>query len=535
MRKLNTISAFTRQKAKSKYRNRIWLERASRKQSSDTYKTPYDRVKRVPGTRTETLHALRVGAMRRLGVRVSVARIAPSLLDLGRAEKENFASSMTCALNPSVLCILEPQVSVHWLLPHTWELWDSQGVSLQVCYWFRGVQGRREFTFCWTTQCLNSELGELGPSSHLSTFSLSPARLQQFSRAVDTGQGRALMLKTILVYISNAPSLLQARDRNASAHEPGALSRWCNLPDLVKLSLHEAEEYPGSSTLAGLQKRPKIPRINYADGVTVAERLACSPPTKAIQVQSPAGSLRMWESCRTMPLSGGFFFSGISRFRRPFILVLLHTQFNRPHRLSRPRVADGCDGRMSEWLIGVADGCDGRMSEWLIGVADGCDGRMSEWLIGVADGCDERMSEWLIGVADGCDGRMSEWLIGVADGCDGRMSEWLIGVADGCDGRMNEWLIGVTDGCDGRFCDSNFPSFCRTHVLVTRNSAAERLWCHLRKQSGVLGCSSRQSKSALKPCSNRFVKYRLVQMQCSCAVCIQLRTLGPNGLKQELA
>ncbi|KAJ8894339.1 hypothetical protein PR048_006965 [Dryococelus australis] len=46
----------------------------------------------------------------------------------------------------------------------------------------------------------------------------------------------------------------------------------------------------------------------------VAERLACSPPTKANRVQSPAGSLpdfRTWESFRTMPLVGGVF-SGIS-------------------------------------------------------------------------------------------------------------------------------------------------------------------------------------------------------------------------------
>ncbi|KAJ8877396.1 hypothetical protein PR048_021850 [Dryococelus australis] len=40
-----------------------------------------------------------------------------------------------------VLCILEPKLNVHWLLPHTWQLWDSQGVSLQVCYWPRGIQG----------------------------------------------------------------------------------------------------------------------------------------------------------------------------------------------------------------------------------------------------------------------------------------------------------------------------------------------------------------------------------------------------------
>ncbi|KAJ8879611.1 hypothetical protein PR048_020219 [Dryococelus australis] len=45
-----------------------------------------------------------------------------------------------------------------------------------------------------------------------------------------------------------------------SSHESGVLSLWCNLPDLVKLSLYEAEEYPGSRTLAVLQKTPKIPR-----------------------------------------------------------------------------------------------------------------------------------------------------------------------------------------------------------------------------------------------------------------------------------
>ncbi|KAJ8894172.1 hypothetical protein PR048_006782 [Dryococelus australis] len=40
----------------------------------------------------------------------------------------------------------------------------------------------------------------------------------------------------------------------------------------------------------------------------VVERLACSPPIKVDQVQSPAGSpgFHMWESCRTMPLVGWF-------------------------------------------------------------------------------------------------------------------------------------------------------------------------------------------------------------------------------------
>ncbi|KAJ8874864.1 hypothetical protein PR048_022754 [Dryococelus australis] len=46
-----------------------------------------------------------------------------------------------------------------------------------------------------------------------------------------------------------------------------------------------------------------------AMGASVAERLDCSPPTKANQVESQDGSLpdfSKWESCQTMPLVGGF-------------------------------------------------------------------------------------------------------------------------------------------------------------------------------------------------------------------------------------
>ncbi|KAJ8877107.1 hypothetical protein PR048_021559 [Dryococelus australis] len=65
---------------------------------------------------------------------------------------------------------------------------------------------------------------------------------------------------------------------------------------------------------------PPPPYIHTTVGATVAEWLACSPPTKANWVQSPAGSsdFRKWESCQTMPVVGEFF-SGISRFPRPFI------------------------------------------------------------------------------------------------------------------------------------------------------------------------------------------------------------------------
>ncbi|KAJ8889273.1 hypothetical protein PR048_008771 [Dryococelus australis] len=39
--------------------------------------------------------------------------------------------SSQSGLDSSILGILESQLCVHWLLPHTWQLWDSQCVSLQ--------------------------------------------------------------------------------------------------------------------------------------------------------------------------------------------------------------------------------------------------------------------------------------------------------------------------------------------------------------------------------------------------------------------
>ncbi|KAJ8894907.1 hypothetical protein PR048_000214 [Dryococelus australis] len=72
-------------------------------------------------------------------------------------------------------------------------------------------------------------------------------------------------------------------------------------------------------------------------GATVAERLACSPPTNAIRVQSPAGHSE-FSHVGIVPgdAAGRRVFSGLSCFTRPFIPALLHTHLNRPNRLSRP-------------------------------------------------------------------------------------------------------------------------------------------------------------------------------------------------------
>ncbi|KAJ8866988.1 hypothetical protein PR048_032850 [Dryococelus australis] len=80
------------------------------------------------------------------------------------------------------------------------------------------------------------------------------------------------------------------------------------------------------------------------------------PPIKPNWVQSSAGlppDFRKWESCRTMPLVGGFF-SGVSRFPLPYILALLHTQLTSSS--SALKTGDNDAGRG----IRPADGTRGR-------------------------------------------------------------------------------------------------------------------------------------------------------------------------------
>ncbi|KAJ8868978.1 hypothetical protein PR048_030519 [Dryococelus australis] len=75
--KLNSISAYAHQKAKSLYINRIRLQRASEKQSSDTYQTPYDRVKRCRGRK------INIKASERANVDIPRWRVRVSAGDLG--------------------------------------------------------------------------------------------------------------------------------------------------------------------------------------------------------------------------------------------------------------------------------------------------------------------------------------------------------------------------------------------------------------------------------------------------------------------
>ncbi|KAJ8874087.1 hypothetical protein PR048_024928 [Dryococelus australis] len=68
-------------------------------------------------------------------------------------------------------------------------------------------------------------------------------------------------------------------------------------------------------------------QVSFSHGTMVAERLACSPPTKASQVQSPGRVTPDFPHVAIVPedVVGRRVFKGISRFPCPCILVLLHT------------------------------------------------------------------------------------------------------------------------------------------------------------------------------------------------------------------
>ncbi|KAJ8870512.1 hypothetical protein PR048_029535 [Dryococelus australis] len=103
-------------------------------------------------------------------------------------------------------------------------------------------------------------------------------------------------------YTSGLPSLAHAREamttsRQAWSHRKTP-QRPVNGDDAADIG--QCNPLEVSFVVGPLERRPLQ--------MGVAERLARSPPTKTNRVRSPAGSpeFRKWESCRTMPLVGGF-------------------------------------------------------------------------------------------------------------------------------------------------------------------------------------------------------------------------------------
>ncbi|KAJ8891816.1 hypothetical protein PR048_004370 [Dryococelus australis] len=80
-----------------------------------------------------------------------------------------------------------------------------------------------------------------------------------FTSSIQTGRSR----KEVDDYeVKSVTEVAKETSNNQlSAHECGALLPWCNLPGLVKLGLHAAEEYPGRSELKSLALRACVPDL----------------------------------------------------------------------------------------------------------------------------------------------------------------------------------------------------------------------------------------------------------------------------------
>ncbi|KAJ8891113.1 hypothetical protein PR048_010624 [Dryococelus australis] len=103
---------------------------------------------------------------------------------------------------------------------------------------------------------------------------------------------------------TDEPSLLARSHLGTSHASCGSMAEVKRAYNVFEFSL---EPRSNANFAQNYTKKDNAPDSS-ALGAAVAERLDCSPPTKASRVQSPAGSpdLRKWESCWTMPLVGGF-------------------------------------------------------------------------------------------------------------------------------------------------------------------------------------------------------------------------------------
>ncbi|KAJ8886180.1 hypothetical protein PR048_012389 [Dryococelus australis] len=203
-------------------------------------------------------------------------------------------------LDSTVLCTLEPQMFVYWLLPQ------------------RVASDTSQLTICPS------------PLSFLASLLLAKSR---------PGPRQLTPQKACN---GSLPCCSLVNGRNAFSFPKLHGGYWLLLRAPRKYSSEKAPGY-----LATLHYKPLVHAfiVEHATHCSpvataeVSERLACSPPTKANRVQSPAGSLpdfRMWVSCRTMCPVGGFS-RGFPVYPFTFIPALLHSHLNHPHRLLRPR------------------------------------------------------------------------------------------------------------------------------------------------------------------------------------------------------
>ncbi|KAJ8895429.1 hypothetical protein PR048_000761 [Dryococelus australis] len=234
-------------------------------------------------TTTETLHVLRVGAIRHYAC-VLVSPISLPRFLASEAQYSDFSTPNTL-IRFRTGSLRFSHMGKRGRLPFADEL--SRGAAISPALAFR--------------RCSIVDSLHLHRRSHL-------ASTKPYIIVVDDGKGRRLSLWGDILLCGEC--------------EPGVT----RTGKFVTLSANLAKPYHNYG-------RPLI-----LAGAAVAEWLACLPPIKANRVQSPAASLPifcMWESWWTMPLVGGFY-RGSPVTPRAIIQVRFHTHLNHPHRLSRP-------------------------------------------------------------------------------------------------------------------------------------------------------------------------------------------------------
>ncbi|KAJ8878412.1 hypothetical protein PR048_018990 [Dryococelus australis] len=259
-----------------------------------------------------------------LGERVSVARIAPSLLDLGRAAPSHYFNyGVACAASPVSTCcdriVRHPKPTdptttessvkttaaiFFWpefgtlVLAHKWSIWNY---FLSIVTNLTGRMSRSALVKIYAVFCTcvnhnqrsrSDAVGRL-PASH-------PGK--SVPDGVDAGFSRVGIVPDTA---SHSPrfTLISSQD-----HE--SLMSWPHITVVISPRGERDDDKGGrrwglANVCASMGPRAEMCRTQRGgtkpvEGAAVAERLALSPPTQANLVQSPAGSpdFRKWESCR---------------------------------------------------------------------------------------------------------------------------------------------------------------------------------------------------------------------------------------------
>ncbi|KAJ8866088.1 hypothetical protein PR048_033612, partial [Dryococelus australis] len=234
---------------------------------------------------TETLHALRVGAISR--------------------------DSDSVRLDSTALCSLWSQMFVHWLLA----VWHLLLVSLQFCHWLRVVQGvSNELAYedgenGAALECKGGgkrQIPEKTPRtsgivrhySHMRKSGVTRPGIEPGSHwwkasgcVIAEGKEKGVTRRPAPYnfYPGLRPLLTDPDDSSAlkpveeSGVGGGGAFNVDGTPEILGIKTILKAELPSDHCKLDCSRREK----GY---VTVAERLACSLPTKAIRVQSPAAS-----------------------------------------------------------------------------------------------------------------------------------------------------------------------------------------------------------------------------------------------------